>query len=323
MTFWDAALVHVDADASAQLPALRSRALVEPREGLKAAAHGMREHAFSHQILHQVTYDTVLKRVKRTAHARAADWLARHTGVLGTWLLAAAAEHYERAGDAVKAAEHYARAAAHMVDTYAHEAAIESSTRGLALLGEAEADRRWRLLALREQALQMLGRRDDQRADIDALAAIAEAMPPGASGDLRRAEAARRRADFAHRIGDWALQELEARRCVALGEAAGDESIALRGTRRLAEALALQGDPAMGRAVAELALARATALGLDQIQSGDRRRQRSAIADTDAPGAGALRPLRPPEPALTESRCAPTIRSRRCGRRCGDACWCR
>ena len=268
MTFWDAALVHVDADAPAQLPALRSRALVEPREGLEAAAHGMREHAFSHQILHQVTYDTVLKRVKRAAHARAADWLARHTGVLGTRLLAAAAEHYERAGDAVNAVEHYARAAAHMVDTFAHEAAIESSTRGLALLGEADVDRRWRLLGLREQALQMLGRRDEQRADIDALAAVADALPPGAPGDRSRAEAARRRSDFAHRIGDWALQEREARRCVALGEAAGDEALALRGTRRLAEALALQGDPAAGRALAESALARARELGLERQESG-------------------------------------------------------
>ena len=268
MTFWDAALAHVDADAPAQLPALRARGLVEPREGLEAAAHGIREHAFSHQILHQVTYDTVLQRVKRAVHARAADWLARHTGILGTRLLAAAAAHYERAGDAAHAVEHYARAAAHMVDTFAHEAAIESSTRGLALLGDADGAPRWRLLALREQALQMLGRRDAQRADIDALAALADALPPGAAGDGRRAEAARRRADFAHRIGDWALQERAARRCVALGEAAGDEALVLRGTRRLAEALALLGDPAAGRALAESALARARELGLEQQESG-------------------------------------------------------
>jgi class 3 adenylate cyclase/tetratricopeptide (TPR) repeat protein len=268
LTFWDAALVHVDADAPAQLPALRSRALVDPRDGLEAAAHGIREYAFSHQILHQVTYETVLKRVKRAAHARVADWLARHTGILGTRLLAAAAEHYEHAGDAINAAEHYARAAEHMVDTFAHEAAIESSTRGLGLLGEADIGLRWRLLGLRERALQMLGRRDEQRADIDALAALADALPYGASGDRSRAEVARRRSDFAHRIGDWALQEREAKRCVTLGEAAGDEALVLRGTRRLAEALALQGDPAAGRTLAESALARAKALGLDQAESG-------------------------------------------------------
>ena len=268
MTFWDGALVHVDADAPRQLPALRSRALIEPREGPEAAAHGIREHAFSHQILHQVTYDTVLKRVKRAAHARAADWLARHTGVLGTRLLAATAEHYERAGDAGNAAEHYTRAAAHMVETFAHEAAIEYGTRGLGLVAGADVERRWRLLDVREQALQMLGRRDAQLADIEAMAALADAMPPGAAGDRHRAEVARRRSDFAHRIGDWAAQEREARRCQVLAEALGDEPLALRAIRRLAEALALQGDPAAGRARAEPALARARVLGLDRVESG-------------------------------------------------------
>ena len=268
MTFWDAALAHVDAEAPAHLPALRSRALIEPREGPEVAAHGIGEHAFTHQLLHQVTYDTVLKRVKRTAHARAADWLARHTGILGTRLVAAAAEHYERAGDLVNAAEHYARAAAHMVETFAHEAATETSTRALGLLVGMDVERRWRLLGLREQALQMLGRRDAQLADIDAMTALAEGLPPGVAGDSRRAEAARRRADFAHRIGDWAMQEREARRGMALGQAAGDERTVLRAVRRLAEALALQGDPAAGRALAEPALARAQALGLDRAESG-------------------------------------------------------
>jgi len=268
MTFWDAALVHVDPAAPAQLPALRMRALVEAKQASEAEAHGIREYAFGHQILHQVTYDTVLRRVKRAAHARAADWLARHVDLLGTRLLAAAAEHFELAGDVAHAVEHYARAAAHMVETFAHEAAIEFSTRGLRLVPPADLEQRSRLLGLREDALQMLGRRDAQLADIEAMAALADAMPPGATGDLYRAGAARRRSDFAHRVGDWATQEREARRCIALGQAAGDEAMALRGTRRLAEALALQGDPAAGRALAEQALARAQALGHERQISG-------------------------------------------------------
>ena len=268
VTFWDAALEHVDAEAPAQLPALRARALVEPRNGLQAVVHEIREHSFTHQILHQVTYDTVLRRVKQNAHARVADWVARHAGILGTRLLAVAAEHYERAGDSANAAEHYARAAAYMVEIYAHEAAIESSTRGLGLVDEGDSELRWRLLSLREQGLQMLGRRDVQRADIDALAAIADAMPPGAPGDRRRAEVARLRSDFAHRIGDWPAQEREARRCQALAAAAGDEALSLRAIRRLAEALAFQGDAAAGRALAEPALTRAKELGLPRLESG-------------------------------------------------------
>jgi class 3 adenylate cyclase/tetratricopeptide (TPR) repeat protein len=268
MTFWDAALMHVDADAVSQLPALRARAVVEAKEGSDDAAHGIREHAFSHQLLHEVTYETVLKRVKRAAHARAADWLARHVDVLGTRLLAAAAEHYERAGDTVNAAEHYTRAASHMVATYAHDAAVEYGTRGLRLAAPDDAERRWRLLGYREQALQMLQRREAQREDIDAMAALADAMPAGAAGDLHRSEVARRRAAFANRIGDWPGQEREARLAKVLAERAGDEAVALRSVQRIVEALAYQGDPAAGRALADLALVRARALGLDRIESG-------------------------------------------------------
>jgi class 3 adenylate cyclase/tetratricopeptide (TPR) repeat protein len=268
MTFWDSALMHVDVEAPAHLPALRARALIEPKEVSQAFGHGIREHAFAHQILHQVTYDTVLRRSRQGAHARAADWIVRHIGILGKRLLAVAAEHYERAGDTANAGEYYARAAAYMVETFAHVAAVESSTRGLEIVAMDDVEPRWRLLDLREQALQKLGRSDPQRADIDALAVIADATPAGAPGDLRRAEVARRRSDFAHRIGDWPMQEREARRCRDLAAAAGDETLFLRGTRRLAEALAFQGDPSAGRRLAEAALARARVLGLERVESG-------------------------------------------------------
>ena len=41
-----------------------------------AALDDVREYAFSHQILHHVTYGTLLKRTKRALHARVAAWLA-------------------------------------------------------------------------------------------------------------------------------------------------------------------------------------------------------------------------------------------------------
>jgi predicted ATPase len=55
--FWDQALAAVDTQAAEQLPALVQRELTLPRanaavEGLRA---GLREYAFRHQVLHQVT----------------------------------------------------------------------------------------------------------------------------------------------------------------------------------------------------------------------------------------------------------------------------
>ena len=262
LKFWDAALAHVDAGAAAQLPSLQRRDLVRATDASAVAVGGIREFAFSHQLLHQVTYDTVLRRERRDAHARVAQWLAQHAGALSLSLLGTAAEHYERAGDAARAAEFYTRAAEHMAGIFAHDAALDFTARALALLAEDAADLRWRLLANRERVLDMLGRRDAQRDDIESMHALAAALPAGRAGDARRADVAWRRADIAHRTGDWGLQEREARRARALAERAGDEALALRATQRLAQSIAYQGDPAGGLALAQPALARARALDL-------------------------------------------------------------
>ena len=50
------------------------RELALPRAD--APLDGLREYAFRHQVLHQVTYDTVLRRHKQEGHAKVAQWLA-------------------------------------------------------------------------------------------------------------------------------------------------------------------------------------------------------------------------------------------------------
>jgi class 3 adenylate cyclase len=263
LKFWDAALAHVEPQAAEQLPSLRRRELIV----LEDAQDSVGEYAFRHQILHQVTYDTLLKRDKRSAHARTAQWLAQHAGARAQGLLATAAEHYEKAGDAANAAEFYARGAVHHAATFANEQALDCTARALALASPEDSALRWRLLSTRERTLELLARRDLQLQDIEAMLALAEALPPGAEGDARRAEAAWRRCDIADRTGDWARAEREARRALQLAERAGAEDVALRAMQRLAQALAFQGDPAAGLAIAEAGLARATALGSPVAQS--------------------------------------------------------
>ncbi|HEV8501698.1 MAG TPA: adenylate/guanylate cyclase domain-containing protein [Casimicrobiaceae bacterium] len=266
LRFWDHALSHVEAPAAARLPTLQARDLVHCKDAMEPVAEDVREYTFDHQILHQVTYDTVLKRVKLRAHARVADWLAHHSGALGKHLLGAAAEHYEKAGDAANAAAFYAAAAEHMAGNFMHDVALEYAARGLSLSRD-DLDVRWRLLANRERVLDLLGRRDAQLADIAALDALAEGMPTDADGDARRADAAWRRADYAHRTGDWPTQAREARRAQTLAERASNEPLALRAIQRLAQALAYQGDPSTGQALADAGLARARAAGLRAEES--------------------------------------------------------
>ncbi len=95
--FWDQALAAIDRSAPEALPGVARRELVVRQP--EASLDGVREYAFHHHLLHQVTYGTVLKRLRRTYHARAAAWLAGLTGARANDFLGLAAQHYEQAGE--------------------------------------------------------------------------------------------------------------------------------------------------------------------------------------------------------------------------------
>ena len=258
--FWDQALFALDAHAREALPALASRELVLPRAG--AALEGLREYAFRHQMLHQVTYDTLLKRTRRELHGKVAQWLSQLEGLRAGDFLAATAEHYERAGDVPNAAAFFARAAEHALERFGHGATLEHVGRALALL-DAQPDGgdkalRWQLHRVREQTLDIQARRAEQLADIDALDRLADAL----DSDARRAHAALRRSWRALRMADWLTCESAGRRTIAFAERAGDHGLRLRGVRLLASALAMQGHIDAGKALTEQGLAEARARGL-------------------------------------------------------------
>ncbi len=220
--FWDRALAALDAQTEATLPRLVQRELALQRHD--AEPDGLREYAFKHAILHQVTYGTVLKRQRRLLHGKLADWLAAqsqsHSARAGDFL-GLTAQHYAEAGDEANAAEFHARAAEHAAGRLAHVAALEHVSLALALLdragdspshAEAQAPLRWRLLQARERTLEVLGERDSQGADLDAMDRVAEAL----GDDVRRAYAAFRRAYRAMRMAAWGDCEQSAWRAVAL-----------------------------------------------------------------------------------------------------------
>jgi hypothetical protein len=272
--FWDQALAAVDTQAAEQLPALVQRELTLPRadaqlDGLRA---GLREYAFRHQVLHQVTYDTVLKRHKREGHARVAQWLAGLTdqGSLRAGdFLGLAAEHFEQAGDDANAAEFHARAAEQAGQRLAHDRVLVHVGRALALLGgpaqghdPVQAKLRWRLLGVRDQTLELQARRDEQASDLDALDQLADLL----DDDRRRAEVALRRGIRAMRMADWAAMERVARHGQACATRAGDDGLRLRALRLLATAQVFQGDIAAGLALAHQGLAEARSLGLRGVE---------------------------------------------------------
>jgi hypothetical protein len=262
--FWDRALAALDTKSHDTLPSLVRRELALPRPDSKH--DDLREYAFKHQILHQVTYQTVLRSTRRELHGKLARWLAAQTGIRANDFLGEAARHFEQAGDAANAAEYHTRAAEHARSRLAHEAVLEHVQQALALLVQApDAGTwllRWRLLVVREATLEFQGDRSGQRADIDAMAELAELH----DDDRRRAHAAWRRSALAHRIADYAAAEAAARQAVDWARRVGDDEIRLLAERLVSMSLAFQGRSAEGRVVGEAALAEARALGLHRVE---------------------------------------------------------
>ena len=261
--FWDKALAALDAKAPAALPSLVRHELTVPHQDvtLDDDIEGLHEYAFSHQILHQVTYDTLLKRDRRQHHAQVARWLASLNGARAKDFLGATAEHFVRAGDSAQACEYFIRAAEHAVARYAHEATNSYVQRALALTDQALL--RWRLFDLRERTLDLQGKRTEQQADIDAMHGLADVL----NDDRRRAEVTCRRACLAMRTGDYVAMQEAARQTMTLAEHVGDPVLGLRGQHHLALALTYLGDTAQGSALAHGGLVKARTLGERQLEA--------------------------------------------------------
>jgi class 3 adenylate cyclase/predicted ATPase len=270
--FWDKALAALDAQAPQALASLSKNRLivVHDDDALGAAFENLHEYAFAHQLLHQVTYDTLLKRTRRQHHAQAARWFANLTSARAKDFLGAAAEHFMKADDNAQASEFFTRAAEHAATRYAHEAVLDYVARGLALdplvadpISAAHRLRRWRLLDVRERTLDLLGNRTEQLADIEALQALAETL----RDDRRRSEVQHRRSSFAMRTGDYPGMQSAARETMRLAERTQDALLSLHGQQRLALALTYLGEDVSAYRLASDGLSEARRLGARAIEA--------------------------------------------------------
>ena len=94
------------------------------------------EFIFKNTILHNVTYESVLLRLRPVYHRQAAEGLIESGGERVTEYAGRIGEHFEQAGELLKAAEWYARAGRQAQDTYASEAAVRYYQKALKFLNE-------------------------------------------------------------------------------------------------------------------------------------------------------------------------------------------
>ena len=197
--FWDDALAALDPYATASIPALEARSLIQRHAG--SAFEGTPEEAFHHHLMQQVTYDTVLKPARRAGHAAAAQWLAERVGDRPAEYLAITGEHYERAGDYARALDYFHRAAFDAQGRFANQAALEYTERALRNPEATEPRQRDRLYFIQQTVADLMGLRSLQETALARRGEIAESL----DDDSMRAGVLGARALLASRRGDEAL----------------------------------------------------------------------------------------------------------------------
>jgi tetratricopeptide (TPR) repeat protein len=108
----------------------------------RSAFEGAEEYTFKHAILREVTYETVLLKLRRVYHAQVAAWLEANAGERLGEYLSLIAGHHERAGNVAKAVDYLRRSGEESHRVSAYRDAIRAYERALALLpSEDKADR--------------------------------------------------------------------------------------------------------------------------------------------------------------------------------------
>jgi class 3 adenylate cyclase/tetratricopeptide (TPR) repeat protein len=223
-TFWDRAVTAIGdepagrEDVGPQLGVLRERELVYRREVSSIA--DATEHIFKHTVLRDVAYQSVLRRLRREYHARAAKWLQSVAEATdrGDEFAAVIAGHYDSAEEAEMASIWYLRAGDAAAARFANAEAMSVLDRALALTPREAIDLRYRVTASRRAIHNTTGERQAEAEDLDELTVIADEL----DDDRRRSDVELMRAVLASDVGRLADAETHARLAAGLARSAGD-----------------------------------------------------------------------------------------------------
>jgi predicted ATPase len=168
--------------------------------------------AFAHKLTATVLLESLSGLRRRRLHRRVADAIQ----ALRPDDLEALAYHYAQAGDGERALAYHLRAAERARRLYANDDAIRLYSEALALLPESDPQH-FDILAARASVYDIVARREEQLADVEAMLSLAEAMQDDA-----------RRCDALIALADYYLETEPARarepseQAVALAQALGD-----------------------------------------------------------------------------------------------------
>ncbi|UCH60785.1 MAG: AAA family ATPase [Anaerolineales bacterium] len=276
--FWDAAISYINRDIqSAGIPSgpqsldiaeslntLQLREMILQRN--ESAFSDTVEYLFSHTILQEVTYESVLKRTRRLYHAMVADWLILQSGDRVGEFTGLIAGHLEKAGKNKAALEYMCQAAEMAASNYAIDEAADFYTRAIALAPEDDLERRYTLLIGQETIYSLQGNRDGQREILETLATIVDTL----ADERKRVELLMLRAWFGFWTSEFPEGLASAHKAVTLSETIGDQSLSRQAYYVWAWMLHQKGDADLSIVQAQIALSIAR-------QAGDRRAEGNTL----------------------------------------------
>jgi predicted ATPase/class 3 adenylate cyclase len=259
--FWDATVSSLQAEGdrvlniSSGLEAVRARELVFRHE--RSAFAGVTEYLFKHAMLRDVTYETVLLKLRRVYHRQVAEWLEATGGERVGEFAGLIADHYERAGEAKKAAEWLRQSGEAAYQTSAYREAIAVFERALGLLADQYPAERAALLVSAGNAYIPLGQFAMARERLEAGLALAQA-----EGDLRTAAEALNDLGLAdYEQGEFDKARNLSSEALELARSVGDRHQEGRALRSLGNSALYQGDYAEAVRCHEQSLALCAELG--------------------------------------------------------------
>jgi class 3 adenylate cyclase/tetratricopeptide (TPR) repeat protein len=250
--FWDAAVAAIHGRANDEATAalvgdslntLRDREMVFQRQ--TSAFAGTKERIFKHAVLRDVTYETVLQRLRLSYHALVADWLIENSSERLGEMAGVIAAHLERANRESEAVDYLKLAGDLAISSYANEEAIDYIDRAISLI--------MRLPVTPER----------QRQELDFQMALYGPLQVARGwGTPEVAAASKRARELAEQVGEagqlfhalygwWAYNlshvntqiSLElAQQCMTLAESVADPDLLMEAHRLLDETLFFRGD---------------------------------------------------------------------------------
>jgi len=194
-----------------------------PREAVLAAVSALvrrrflveepAAYRFSHDKIRQVAYLELDEEARRRLHRRAGEALE----ALHPERVEALARHFALGRVRDEALAYSLQAGRRAQAMYSHEEALAHYDQALALAGADDREAQWEIRIRREEVLNVLGRREEQAADLAALADLAGGDPE------RLAEVHRRRAWLLAHLGRYEEARSAAQRALSLAESLGDE----------------------------------------------------------------------------------------------------